>query len=50
MIASIITLRNGINKEMMELFIACVTEADKKKTNSLAIFINKWRTIEISRI
>jgi hypothetical protein len=38
-IASVNTLREGINKEIFELFFKSISDGEKKKMNSLIIFI-----------
>lgn len=39
LIASIATLREGLNKQIFEVFFKSVKDGQKKKQNSLVIFI-----------
>ena len=45
LIASIVTLRNGINKEVFDVFFKSVRDGEKHRSNSLVIFIENWREL-----
>jgi hypothetical protein len=49
-IASINSLREGINKEIFELFFKSVRDGERKKQNSLVIFIENWKCLDMERL
>jgi hypothetical protein len=43
-------LRNSINKEVFDVFFKSVRDGEKHRSNSLIIFIENWRNLDIDRI
>jgi hypothetical protein len=43
-------LRNGINKEVFDVFFKSVRDGEKRKQNSLLIFIENWKCLDIQRV
>lgn len=50
LIKSIETLRGGINREVFEVFYKSVKDGEKHRSNSLVIFIENWKEIDLDRI
>jgi hypothetical protein len=48
--ASVNSLREGINKEIFELFFKSVRDGEKRKQNSLVIFIENWKCLDMERL
>lgn len=47
LMASIGSLRDGLNKEIFEVFFKSIKDGEKKKQNSLVIFIENWRCLDM---
>lgn len=50
LMASINSLRDGLNKEIFEVFFKSIKDGEKRKQNSLVIFIENWRSLDMSRL
>lgn len=50
LMASIASLRDGLNKEIFEVFFKSIKDGERKKQNSLVIFIENWRCLDMSRL
>ena len=49
-IASIVTLRNGINREIFHVFVHALQEAEAEKVNAFGKFLVKWRLFDVQKI
>lgn len=50
LMASINSLRDGLNKEIFEVFFKSIKDGEKRKQNSLVIFIENWRSLDMGRL
>ena len=50
MVSSVSSFRDSIAKQMFDLFVKSVGEGEKKKSNSLIIFIENWKCMDMERL
>jgi hypothetical protein len=50
LMASVSTLREGLNKEIFEVFFKSIKDGERKKQNSLVIFIENWKSLDMERL